>query len=240
MKKFFLLFLAGILCFSISNAKSGPRVLIFTRTTGFRHASIEEGRKVIARICLENNIAVDSTEDAAAFNDNTLKKYDALIFLNTTGDLLNKDQQEAFIRYIHSGGTWIGIHAATDAEYDWPWYSKLTGAYFKSHPAQQDAIVKVVDKSNPATSMLPSEWKRFDEWYNFKNMQPDLNVLAYLDESSYKGGGMNGDHPIIWYHEYEGGLAFYTGFGHTDETFHEPLIQKHLQGAILFVINWKK
>ena len=240
MKKSLLLIFAGLLFFTIANAKPGPRVLIFTKTTGFRHASIEEGRKAIAAICLENNISVDSTEDAGVFNDKSLKKYDALIFLNTTGELFNDDQQKALVRYIHAGGAWVGIHAATDAEYDWPWYGKLAGAYFKSHPAQQEAVIDVVNKNNPATSMLPDKWKRWDEWYNFKDVQPDLKVLAYLDESSYQNGGMNGNHPIVWYHEFEGGKAFYTGFGHTDETFREPLMLNHLLGAIRFVISDKK
>ncbi len=240
MKKIF--FFISFMTFIILSAMSQPatRVLIFSKTNGYRHASIEPGKVAIAKLCRENNILCDSTEDATKFNDENLSRYNVLIFLNTTGDLFNNDQKAALVRYIHSGGGWIGIHAATDAEYNWPWYGKLAGAWFKSHPAQQEAIVKVTDRSNPSTSMLPSEWKRFDEWYNFKDVEPGLKILAYLDETSYKGGEMNGDHPIIWYHDFEGGRAVYTGFGHTDETFQDPLFLAHLLGAIQFVTSAKK
>ena len=108
-----------------------------------------------------------------------------------------------------------------------------------SHPKQQNAKVKVINKNHPSTSMLPDEIVRWDEWYNFKNMNPDLTVLATLDESSYEGGEMHGNHPIVWCHEFEGGKVFYTGFGHTDATFDEPLMQKHMLGGILWVIGKK-
>jgi type 1 glutamine amidotransferase len=113
----------------------------------------------------------------------------------------------------------------------------MAGGYFKSHPKQQEAVVKVIDKNHPSTSMLPDEWKRFDEWYNFKNVNPDLRVLAKLDETSYEGGEMQNNHPIIWCQEFEGGRTFYTGFGHTDETFQEPLFQKHIIGGIRYAIG---
>jgi type 1 glutamine amidotransferase len=176
---------------------------------------------------------VDTTRDAAAFTIDNLKKYKVVVFLNTTGDVLDNGQQEAFIKYIQSGGGFVGVHAATDTEYDWPWYNKLIGAYFLSHPAQQqEAVIDVVDKSNPATAMLPEKWKRTDEWYNFKNISTDLHVLAYLDETSYKGGENGPKHPFIWYHEFDGGRAFYTGVGHREDNYDEPLVQQHLLGAI--------
>ena len=238
MNKFLSFLFLSLLLFLNVQAQT-TRVLIFTKTQGYRHASIETGRAALARMCLDHQVAVDSTENPASFNAGNLKKYKAVIFLNTTGDLFNSAQREALENYIHSGGGWMGIHAATDAEYNWPWYGKLAGAYFKSHPAQQEAVIKVVDQSNPATQMLPAEWKRFDEWYNYKEVSQDLKVLAYLDESSYKGGEMAGSHPIVWYHDFEGGRAFYTGFGHTDETFKEPLILDHLWGGIEYVMGNK-
>jgi uncharacterized protein len=213
------------------------RILIFTKTKGFRHQSIEKGREVLASLLQARNIQVDSTENAGLFTNGNLKKYDALIFLNTTGNLFDEKQQEALVKYIRNGGGYVGIHASTDAEYDWPWYGKMAGGYFKSHPKQQEAIVMVTDKSHPSTAMLPDEWKRFDEWYDFKDINPDIKVLAKLDENSYEGGEMQNDHPIVWYHEFEGGRVFYTGFGHTDETFEEPLFQKHVMGGIMYAMG---
>jgi type 1 glutamine amidotransferase len=213
------------------------KVLIFSKTKGFRHKSIEYGREVIADLCSSNNIAVDSTEDAELFTFKNLKQYDALIFLNSTGDLFNEKQQNALIKYINNGGGFVGIHAATDAEYEWEWYGRMAGGYFKSHPKQQNAKIKVVSKDHGSTNMLPDEFVRWDEWYDFKSMNPDIIVLAKLDETSYEGGTMDNNHPIIWYHEFEGGRAFYTGFGHTNETFDEPLMQKHILGGILYAIG---
>ena len=238
--KTFNLFLSLCLIFLFASSAlvaQQSKVLIFSKTKGFRHASIEHGRTIIADLCLKNNIAVDSTEDASNFTFNNLKKYDALIFLNTTGDLFNEKQQEALVKYIQNGGGFMGIHAATDAEYEWEWYGKMVGGYFMSHPKQQNAKIKVINKNHPSTSMLPDEIERWDEWYNFKNVNPDITVLATLDESSYEGGEMNGNHPIVWCHEFDGGKIFYTGFGHTDATFDEPLMQKHMLGGILWVIG---
>jgi uncharacterized protein len=131
------------------------------------------------------------------------------------------------------------VHSATDTEYDWPWYGNLVGAYFKSHPAQQEATLHVIDRNFIATKHLPAEWKRFDEWYNFKWMAPNLHVLITIDEKSYTGGTMNGYHPMSWYHEYDGGRAFYTELGHTDESYADPLYLKHLLGGIKYAMGVK-
>ena len=123
----------------------------------------------------------------------------------------------------------MGVHAATDTEYEWPWYGELVGVYFKSHPKQQKAKIDVVDKNHPSTLHLNDTWMHFDEWYNYKNINPNIKVLMKLDESSY-AGGENGDyHPIAWYHEFDGGRAFYTGLGHTNESYDNPNFRKHLE-----------
>jgi type 1 glutamine amidotransferase len=211
---------------------ANPKILVFAKTKGFYHTSIPKGMQILMKICKENKIDVDTTRDAAAFTIENLKKYKVIVFLNTTGDVLDNGQQDALMKYIQSGGGFVGVHAATDTEYDWPWFNKLVGAYFLSHPAQQEAVIDVVDKSNPGTAMLPDKWKRNDEWYNFKDISPDIHVLAYLDETSYTGGKNSPKHPFIWCHEFDGGRAFYTGVGHRDDNYDEPLVQQHLLGAI--------
>jgi type 1 glutamine amidotransferase len=182
---------------------------------------------------------VDTTSNAELFSDANMKNYDAVVFLSTTGDVLNNEQQEAFQRYIRDGGGFVGIHAAADTEYDWPWYNELVGAYFLSHPKQQKATILVVDKSHPATSMLPAEWKRYDEWYNYKNIVSGLNVLCKLDESSYSGGQNGADHPFAWYRDFDGGRSFYTGGGHTGESYTETLFLQHLLGGIKYAMGEK-
>jgi cytochrome c len=221
------------------------RLLVFTKTAGYRHGSIPKGIEAIKRYAEPAGIKVDTTENAAKFNEENLAKYSAVIFLSTTGDVLNHIQQADFERYIQAGGGYVGIHAASDCEYEWPWYNKLVGAYFKSHPAIQDANIKVLDKKHPSTEMLPDVWKRKDEWYNFRDgsVNPDVKVLMELDETSYQGGEMsamkstNGKHPIAWYHDFDGGRAFYTELGHTDESYSEDLFLKHLAGGIRYAIG---
>ncbi|MEM9143930.1 MAG: ThuA domain-containing protein, partial [Bacteroidota bacterium] len=178
------------------------------------------------------------TRNAAVFTDDGLKEYSTVVFLSTTGDILNHKQEAAFERYIQSGGGFVGIHAAADTEYDWGWYSKLVGGHFQSHPAgTPEAHFIVTDKNFIATRHLDSIWPRTDELYNYKKLNPDVNVVMTLDESTYEGG-TNGDyHPIAWYHEYDGGRAFYTGGGHTEASYSEPLFLQHLLGGIQYAIG---
>src|SRR5918992_1126031 len=213
---------------------SEEKVLVFSETTGFRHASIPAGRNAICETAGGDGIAVDWSEDsAAAFTAATLAQYDAVVFLSTTGDPLDDTQQAAFEAYIQGGGGYAGIHAASDTEYDWAWYGDLVGAYFESHPANQDATVKVSDRKHPSTSHLPQRWERFDEWYSFRsNPRGDVHVLATLDESTYTGGVDGADHPTSWCHAYDGGRSWYTGGGHTDESYAEPQFRAHLLGGI--------
>lgn len=220
-----------------SLAKPAPRILVFSRTTGFRHDSIPTGIATIREIGKERGWTVDATEDATAFNDANLAKYDAVVFLSTTGDVLNPEQQGAMERFIRSGKGYAGVHSATDTEYEWPWYTKLVGAQFMSHPNIQEADVKIVDVANPSTAKLPRTWPRVDEWYNFKALSPDVRVLAKLDEKSYKGGANGGDHPIAWCHEFDGGRAWYTGLGHTQGSYSEMLFREHLAEGILWAAN---
>jgi type 1 glutamine amidotransferase len=237
MQKMIRLFsstVCALLVFASCVRAENPQILVFAGTKGFFHTSIPKGMRTLQDICSRNGMTADTTRDASIFTDAGLKKYRVVVFLNTTGDVLDSAQQEAFVRYIHAGGGYVGIHAATDTEYDWPWYNRLAGAYFLSHPRQQDAVIRVTDKNNPATSMLPDTWKRNDEWYNFKDISPDIRVLAWLDETSYEGGANGEKHPFVWCHEFEGGRAFYTGVGHRDDNYDEPLVQQHLLGAILW------
>ncbi len=227
----------ALLTFSFVAKKKTHRVLVFSRTMKFHHASIPVAVAAVQKLGADNHFEVDTTTDAALFTEENLKKYTAVIFLSTTGDVLNDEQQASFQKYIQAGGGFVGVHAATDTEYDWPWYNQLVGAYFKSHPKQQEAVLNIVDANHPSTRHLPKQWKRKDEWYNFKNIQPNLHILMTIDEKSYTGGE-NGDfHPMAWYHEFDGGRAFYTELGHTDESYADPLYLQHLLGGIRYAMK---
>jgi type 1 glutamine amidotransferase len=209
------------------------RALVFSKTGGFRHDSIGDGIAAIVALGASHQFSVDATEDAAVFADERLAGYQVVIFLNTTGDILDTQQEAAFERFISRGGGFVGIHSAADTEYDWPWYHELLGAYFQSHPQIQPATIDVVDSRHPSTRHLPPRWQRTDEWYNFRSAPgPDVVVLATLDEASYSGGTMGPRHPIAWWHSYGGGRAWYTALGHTAASYTEPLFLEHLLGGI--------
>ena len=213
------------------------KILIFSKTEGYRHASISSGKDAFENICLELGIQMDTSEDSSVFTDSILSSYNAVVFLNTTGDILDSNQEAAFERFIQNGGGFIGVHAATDTEYQWAWYGGLVGAYFNGHPSIQEADLQVQDHQHPATEFLPmGTWTRTDEWYNFRDINPGINPLVQIDESSYSGGNMGAFHPISWYHEYDGGKAFYTGMGHTKSSYQEPLFLEHLKGGLLYVM----
>jgi type 1 glutamine amidotransferase len=214
-----------------------PAVLVFYKTTGFRHASIAAGLAAFQQLGRDNNLRVDTTRQATRFVADTLRRYAAVVFLNTTGDVLDATQQVAFERYLGQGHGFMGVHAATDTEYDWPWYGGLVGAYFQSHPKVQPATVRVVDAKHPATSFLPTRWERTDEWYNFRALAPDLRVLATVDETSYTGGSNGPQHPFAWCHTYGGGRAFYTAGGHLSENYTDPLFLRHLLGGLRYAMG---
>jgi cytochrome c len=230
-----------LITFSCSHKRSGkPKVLVFSKTVGYHHESITDGNMAIQKLGSQNNFDVDTTTNASLFNEDSLKNYAAVIFLSTTGDVLDYRQEAAFERYIQAGGGYMGIHAATDCEYDWGWYGRLAGAYFLDHPEIQEAVFNVVDSTNDATKHLPGRWKRKDELYSFKKLNKDVHVLLTIDEKSYQGG-KNGDyHPMAWYHDYDGGRAFYTELGHTKESFSEELYLKHILGGIQYAIGDNK
>lgn len=215
-------------------------VLTFTKTEGFRHKSIEKGVKTLREIGRENGFIVLQTETSSDFNLENLKNYKCVVFLNTTMDVLNDQEQKAFEKYIQGGGSFMGIHAAADTEYNWPWYGRLVGAYFAGHPNNPNvrtAKINVVDNTHACTAHLPNVWERTDEWYNYKNINPNIKVLLNLDETSYEGGTNGDNHPIAWYQEYDGGRAFYTGGGHTDASFDEPHFRKHLLEALFWCMD---
>ena len=214
-------------------------ILVFTKTSGFRHKSIEAGVQTIMELGSKNNFIVTHTENSEMFSNESLKQYHLVIFLNTTGDVLNEIEEKALENYIKNGGSFMGIHAASDTEYKWSWYGKLVGAYFLNHPKQCTAVIKRIVKNHMATKHLPKKWMRFDEWYNFKSISENIHVLLALDESSYEGGKNGPFHPIAWSQEFDGGRSFYTGLGHTIESYKEPAFKQHILGGILYCLNRK-
>jgi len=214
---------------------AGERLLIFTKTAGYRHDSIPAAVAALRAIAARHDIEVEHTEDAELFQPVKLSLYKAVAFVNTTGDVLDEAQQNAFRAYVSTGGGFLGVHSAADTEHGWPWYGELVGASFKSHPpGLQTGIIRFA---------LPLadeglEWRVTDEFYNFRT-RPDSNalVVAVLDESTYEGGEMGPDHPIAWCHKGHGGPSWYTGLGHSTELYGDRIFLNHLGKGVLYAIS---
>jgi type 1 glutamine amidotransferase len=216
-----------------TSGDDGFAVLVFTRTTGFRHDSIEDGVAAIRRLGADNGFTVDASEDPGQIGEAVLDRYRAVVFLSTTGEPLGAAEQAALEGWVEGGGGWVGVHAAADAHYDWPWYGELVGARFRRHPQVQAATVRVTDRGHRSTRSLPAAWERTDEWYDFRTSpRGRARVLAVVDESTYQGGGMGADHPVSWYHPQGRGRAWYTALGHTRESWSEPPFLDHVLGGI--------
>lgn len=239
--RFFLPIFVALFCFACEKPDQEKKVLVFSKTMGWRHSSIETGVATLQKMGKQYSFEVEATEDASKINEENLKQYDAVIFLNTTGNVLDYYQQADFERYIQSGGGFVGVHSATDTEYEWPWYGRLVGAYFTSHPKVQEAEINVHSTyEHQSLDSIPESFNKTDEFYNFKNINPELNVLMSIDETSYEGGTNGDSHPMTWYHEYDGGRVFYTNFGHTEETYNEAFFLKMLRGGIEYAMGGGK
>jgi len=229
---------AALLLFSLTSQPAqagglqGTQILVMSKTAGFRHASIPAGQAALLEIAREEGFTVTFTEDAAQFTDEGLGRYDAVVFLNTTGDILDPTQQASFERYIAGGRGLLGIHAATDTETDggWPWYNALIGAKFKSHPAIQEA------RLIPSSSGSP-EFRFTDEWYDFADPSPSRRPLLEIDRASYQGSSASGREPIVWTNEVAGARAFYIGLGHTDESYASPVMRGFIVQGLHYAIG---
>lgn len=241
---------------------SGPfKLLLYTRTGGFRHASIPVARNAIQSLGEEYGWITDATEDPTLFNDDHLAQYRVIAFVNTTGDVLDEAQQQAMERFVASGGGFVGVHSASDTEYEWPFYAELIGAYFNNHPVfpltaeggpgVQPGDFHVEASDHPAVAHLPVPWTVSDEFYSFKsNPRGQVRVLMNIDENSYNQypntsnlptspsfplgeSGQMGDHPMSWCHDKGGGRAFYTALGHSEHMYRNPDYRQHLAHGIL-------
>ena len=236
------------------------KVLVFSRTAAFRHGSIGAGITAIKKLGADNGFAVDAIEEPTLFTDAFLNRYDAVIFLSTTGDVLNDDQQAAFERYIRSGHGYVGIHSAADTEYGWPWYGQLVGAYFRNHPNGTPTATVVTEdaahlSTRPPAGALdarrrvvqlpvadqPERGRRRDGLQ--RPQHAGMKVLLTMDESTYAeadgSDGVDDDHPISWCQRYDGGRSWYTGLGHTDASFVEPAFLQHLLGGLEVATGYK-
>lgn len=230
--------LALLFCFALGSfAQQKPpiRVLVFSKTAGFRHQSIPDGVFAMKQLAQKHVFNVFTTEDASQFTDERLANFDVIVLLSTTGTIFNEDQKAAFQKFVQSGKGVVGVHSATDTEYEWPWYNKMIGAYFLAHPRNQTLRLQVLDQNHPSTWHLPKNWLWTDELYEFRDINPNIKVLINADETTYEPAkAMGANHPMAWYHEFDGGRVFYTALGHVDAVWQDEAFLKHLYGGIWY------
>jgi len=247
-KRLIIMVFAALLV-SANALASQFNVLLFTKTDGWHHESIHDGVTAMRALAQRHDFSMQWHEDASRFNDDFLKDFDAVVFINTTGNVFNEEQQEAFKRFIQAGKGFVGVHSASDTEYDWEWYGKLVGHYFKIHPVNQTAILVKEDNSFPGMQAFYDRHLWTDEFYDFQPANIEgLNYLLTIDESTYdpkadwgrvKSDGMGDFHPIAWYHEYDGGRSFYTSLGHIPLVYKDPTFLHHLYGGIYWAATGK-
>lgn len=240
---FFFLYFSCI----INAQKPQFNALIFSKTNGYRHEAIMKGVQAFKDMSEQHLFDYTWTEDASVFNPEALEKFDVIVFLNTNGNVLNKDQQQALEGFNKEGKGFMGIHAASATHNDWSWYMGLVGGSFKSHPYIQSAFITVEDNQHPATFHLSNKWLWTDEWYVFDKISENITVIMSVDESTYdptysweETEGMGKTHPIAWYQEYEGGRSFYTGLGHMAKSYDDPMFIQHLWGGLYWAATGKK
>ncbi len=217
-----------------TSGTAAKTILLFTRTMKYRHTSIPAAVLAIDKLG-QGQWNTEHTEDPNAFTTENLSRFGAVVFLNTTGNVLHGNAETAFKNYIESGGGFVGVHAAADTEYDWPWYGQLVGAWFRDHTKVIEADVRVEAPRDASMAGLPNPWRRADEWYRFQsNPRGQVEVLASLHDTQLGEFTMNGDHPITWKHTQGNGRSWYTGMGHGKECYTEPSFLHHLRGGILW------
>ena len=214
-------------------------VLVLTATEGYVHKeAIPAGKELLIRLGKENGFNVLHARQSAALESVDFSSLDAMVFLCTTLDIFNSQQEALVKNYIQNGGGYVGIHAAADTEYDWPWYGQLVGAYFESHPeGTPRATLTTLETDTQFTNHLPASWSIDDEWYNFTFQNEALIPLLNLEESSYVGGTNGNTHPITWYHDFDGGRSFYTGLGHKRTTYEDPRFIQLLQKGLVYAMG---
>jgi cytochrome c len=238
---YFLALLPLLIFFSdCSHQSKRKKILIFSLTKGWHHTSIPKGLDFFQKLGKSKDIQVDTSTNPRRFQDHFLKDYDVVVFLNTTGDVLNRSQEVAFERYIQAGGSFLGIHSACDTEYDWPWYGKLVGAYFQNHPEIQMAKIMAAPlKGEALLEKIPASFSLEDEWYNFipESISKQSKQILSIDEKSYQGGKHPENHPMAWYQEFDGGKSFYTAIGHKDETYDNPVFAQLIHNALEWTLD---
>ena len=238
----------ALLAGPVFSAKGPAKVLIYSGSTGFRHDSIPAADEAIKGIATKLGYAADVSEDPAVFTKESLAQYRAIVFVSTTTDpkkpeseWFTGDRRDALVGFLKDGKGVVGVHAAADSHYGWGWYGEMIGGYFERHPkGTPTATLTVADARHPASAKLPKTITRNDEWYYYKDFNPLMHVLITVDPKTIGQGEADvNPNPNTWYHSFGGGRVFYTGLGHTADSYNEPYVVDLLTGAMRWAVAGK-
>lgn len=240
------LFLLGS-CATAPRDLGGARILVFSHTSGYRHESIDVALPALRRLIEEEGGVVTLSEDPAVLDPGQLAGFDAIIFLSSTTDPLRPESEwltgprrNSLQAFVRRGGGIVGIHAASDSHYHWPWYGEMLGGRFDRHPpGTVRGRLSVADADHPATARLSRTISHTDEYYAIRDFRPGSRLLLTLDPASI-GEPAGAPWPMSWTREFEGGRIFYTALGHTAETYSEPFFLDHLRGGLRWVTERRR
>jgi len=233
---------AGILAVPAAAASKG-RILVYSGSTGYRHESIPAAVEALKAIGAKAGYTVDASEDPEVFSAENLKQYKILVLISNSTDPKKPESEwftgsrrDALQGFLKDGKGVIGLHAAADSHYNWPWYGQMIGGYFERHPkGTPKGTLTVVDAKHPATAKLPKTIERNDEWYYYKDFNPTMRVLVTIDPASIGDGETDvNPNPLVWCHDFGGGRVFYSALGHTPESYSEPYMVNLLAGALAY------
>lgn len=208
------------------------QILHFTKTNGFDHNTREQSAAMFEAIGRAENFTVTNSANAAIFNDlEELLNFQVIVFSNTSGNnLLNDSQQANLEAYMAAGGSFLGIHAATDTyrNRSWPFYNQLVGGIVQSNPnhtnRNYEGIMDVVG-NHPSTANLPNPWEKVEEYYYWElnGGQLDPEIIPTLRVRDTGPESYDAARPISWYKEFTGGgRSYYTALGHDRNNYTEP------------------
>lgn len=216
---------------------TNPHIILFTKTAAWVHDSLAEGIELVQSAARDHGVTVVESADASVFESADLDGAAAVVFMNTSGILMDDRQRSRLQAYVRGGGGFAGVHNPGDAEQDWPPFRDIVGARFVFHPPVQAAVLDVVDRDHPSTSFLPERWQVEDEWYAWDAL-PTGRVLLAVDESTYDPGEVRmGYHPICWTDTYGAGTTWFTALGHPKAIYADPLFRRHVWGGIESVLR---
>jgi type 1 glutamine amidotransferase len=242
-----MVFVLGFIQVASAQKSYEKSILIYTKNgEGYVHENIAASVTALEKICEEEGIRTEVSDQPAVFTRENLERFDALVFSNSNNEGFDSQaQREAFQGFIRRGGGFAASQSATATERDWPWYWALVGGKFLRHPPYQEFDVVVTDRTHESTRHLPARWSISDECYYSYHLNPDIHILLSVDLNTiedeekevYPGETFGHFFPLSWCHEFEGGRQWYTALGHDSEFYQDPLFVEHLRGGLRWILG---